>query len=335
MDNQEYERDCYGLQYDRKVGCIPRPRRLVRNEDGSLTENRRLPAISEQNRVTRIYERRYLLNELSKEVRAVMDDVIFASKCLQCLKGRSGDDATAFPGDVISASKCLQCLKGWSGDDATAFPGDAASKEYQKRKDIPREEHLLYGRLLQATMDRDFVVSAIEKYSRFLLSRFPIPHSSPTTKPVDDIVLLRIHKTDSNSPYHSGLGLFCGNWKNVQLDYNPEHKDFYNHMNNKRPPAGTPYISFHESPSKLITLQEYPGYRNSANRVLAFSLNSLKRLGTEVIRTTDLLAKTPYSKYAFKGDGKNFCALCPLFSLASSALGFRRSQACGHVAGRI
>ncbi|KAH8665690.1 hypothetical protein BGZ60DRAFT_528965 [Tricladium varicosporioides] len=149
-------------------------------------------------------------------------------------------------------------------------------------------------------MDRDFVISAIEKYSRFLLSGFPIPQSSLTTKPADDIGLLRIHKTDSNSPYRSGLGLFCRDWKN------PEHEDFYNHMNNKRPHTGTPYISFHEIPSKLTTFQDYPGYRNSANRVLAFSLNALKRLGSEVTRTTDLLAMTPYSKYTFEGDGENF-----------------------------
>ncbi|KAH8749825.1 hypothetical protein BGZ57DRAFT_1010464 [Hyaloscypha finlandica] len=280
MDDQEHERYCYDLQYDRIVVKDEHmPKNFVKN-DGSLTEDGSQLAISEMRRASRIYERRNLLNELSKETKAVNDDIDLKSRCLQYLRGRFGDDATTFPGDILY-------------------------KENQKRKDGPREEHLLCERLWQATMDNDLAVSAIKEYSRLPISRLPMLHLSSTIL-AGDIVLLRIHKTDSNSPYHPGLGLFCGNWKAVPFIHDPAYEDFYNHMNNNRPPTGTPYISFHESPSKLITLQEYPGYRNSANRVLAYSLNALKRLGMEVTRTTDLLAKTPYSKYTFEGDGENF-----------------------------
>ncbi|KAH7393756.1 hypothetical protein BKA64DRAFT_724813 [Cadophora sp. MPI-SDFR-AT-0126] len=213
--------------------------------------------------------------------------------------------------NVIFVSKCLECLKGRSGDDATTFPRDVVSKEYQKRKDvprkdIPREEHLLCGRLWQVTRDRDLVVSAIGKYSRFLLSALPIPYLSPPTKPADDIVLLRIHKDDSNSPYYPGLGFFCRNWTTVSLEDNPTHKDFLDHMNGRRTSTGSPYISFHERLSQIITLQKKAGYHKSANRVIAFSLNALQRLGAKVTRTTTLLASTTYSRYKFEGDGENF-----------------------------
>jgi len=59
-------------------------------------------AISKTKRLTRIYKRRDLLNELSKEVKAIMEDVILTSKCLQCLKRGFGDDGTTSPGDIVS-----------------------------------------------------------------------------------------------------------------------------------------------------------------------------------------------------------------------------------------
>jgi hypothetical protein len=80
MDNQEYDRDLYDLHYLRK---LQPGRRFVRNYYGSLSVDQSQIAISERRRNIRINQRRHLLiNELSKELKAIIDDILMQLKYL-------------------------------------------------------------------------------------------------------------------------------------------------------------------------------------------------------------------------------------------------------------
>lgn len=103
-------------------------------------------------------------------------------------------------------------------------------------------------------------------------------------EPAKDTLFYRVQTSSSSCRKFLDFGYFCSGWKN---NVGVDRKSISSHINNTKTRSGTPFVSMHENPARLIELKSL-SKGDLTTVVEVVSHRALNQIGVQTKRITDL-----------------------------------------------